>query len=129
MIGAAAAVWYFLLDDWLTGLSQTDSDNAPLASSLVSNLEIPWALDFLPDGSIVLTERPGRIRYIDFNGELQAEPLLTVSDVAASGEGGLLGIAVHPGFSQNGYIYVYLTYHDDGGLANRVVRYTCRGFP
>ena len=127
IIGSAALAWYYLLGGRLTNLPPAGSDDAPLAASLASNLEIPWALDFLPDGSIVLTERPGRIRYIDSSGELRAEPLLTVSDVAASGEGGLLGIAVHPDFSQNGYIYIYHTYQDSGRLANRVVRYAMQG--
>ncbi|OGO22321.1 MAG: hypothetical protein A2Z28_02040 [Chloroflexi bacterium RBG_16_51_9] len=111
--------------------------------TLARNLEIPWGLDFLPDGSfggvnterseraqdksIIFTERPGRIRLIDSNGALLTEPLLTVTDVAPRGEGGLLGIAVHPDFRENGFIYVYHTYQAQTGLANRVVRYRLEG--
>jgi glucose/arabinose dehydrogenase len=53
--------------------------------------------------------------------------LLTISDVAASGEGGLLGLALHPDFESNSFVYVYHTYRNGGGLANRVVRFFLAG--
>ena len=46
-----------------------ESENSPLAASLAKGLEIPWALDFLPDGSIIFTERSGRIRLIRENSQ------------------------------------------------------------
>ncbi|MBI2288209.1 MAG: PQQ-dependent sugar dehydrogenase [Chloroflexi bacterium] len=103
------------------------SSEMPLAVFLVQGLEIPWALDFLPDGSMVLTERPGRIRLIDSQEGLLAEPLLTIAEVIHRGEGGLLGIAVHPDFASNHFIYVYYTYQERDGLANRVVRFRKEG--
>lgn len=99
----------------------------PLIVPLAKHLEIPWALDFLPDGSIVFTERVGRVRLIDNQERLQAEPLLVVANVAPRGEGGLLGIAVHPNFAQNQLIYVYYTYQNGANLANKVVRFTKQG--
>ncbi len=99
------------------------SEDLPLAVSLAKKLEIPWALDFLPDGSIIFTERPGRIRLIHAQEGLLPEPLLTIDEVAHRGEGGLLGIAVHPDFTNNHFIYVYYTYQDNNNLANRVVRF------
>jgi glucose/arabinose dehydrogenase len=98
-----------------------------VAVSLAQDLEVPWALDFLPDGSIIFTERPGRIRLIDAAGRLVPEPLLSVEGTAASGEGGLLGIAVHPDFAAKPFVYVYHTYQGQGGLANRVVRFRLDG--
>lgn len=95
----------------------------PLATSVAKNLEIPWALDFLPDGSLIFTERPGRVRLIDIQEGLLSEPLLTISEVAHKGEGGLLGIARHPAFAQNHFIYVYYTYQDGERLYNRLVRF------
>jgi glucose/arabinose dehydrogenase len=98
-------------------------EDTPLAVSLAQGLEIPWALDFLPDGRIILTERPGRIRLYDPEQGLLPEPLLTITEVAHRGEGGLLGIAVHPDFTENGFVYVYHTYEEGNGLLNRVVRF------
>ena len=94
-----------------------------MATSVAKELEIPWALDFLPNGSIVFTERPGRVRFIDAQEGLLPEPLLTIDEVAHRGEGGLLGIAVHPDFAKNRFIYVYYTYQAGGNLANKVVRF------
>jgi len=108
--------------------AEPPADNAviediSLAAYLAQGLEIPWAMDFLPDGSIVFTERPGRIRLVDAREGLLPEPLLTINEVVHQGEGGLLGIVVHPDFLNNRSIYVYYTYQGPDGLANRVVRF------
>lgn len=95
----------------------------PLVTSVAKNLEIPWALDFLPDGSVIFTERAGRIRLIDPKEGLLPEPLLTIDEVAHIGEGGLLGLAVHPNFSENQFVYVYYTYQKGQDLANQVARF------
>lgn len=96
--------------------------------TLAEGLEVPWALAFLPfdsaQGKILLTERKGTVRMIDQNGRLTEEPLLRLSEVASAGEGGLLGIAVHPEFEKNSFVYLYYTYQRDGEtLFNRVVRF------
>lgn len=88
-----------------------------------TNLVIPWELVFLPDGRIFVTERPGRVRVIE-NGELRPEPVAVISDVAHSGEGGLLGMALDPDFANNHWVYLYYTYASGGALQNKVVRYT-----
>jgi glucose/arabinose dehydrogenase len=103
------------------------SEDVPLAVSLAQKLEIPWALDFLPDGSIVFTERVGRVRFIDTQEGLLPDHLLTVEETAHRGEGGLMGIAVHPDFASNRFIYLYYTYQGDENLANRVVRFSKEG--
>jgi len=102
-------------------------EDTPLAASVVKDLEIPWALDFLPDRSIVFTERPGRVRLIAAGRGLLPQPLLEIPQVAHVGEGGLLGIAVHPDFTRNQFIYVYYTYREGNTLANRLVRYWKQG--
>jgi glucose/arabinose dehydrogenase len=100
--------------------SQIASDpSAPLL--LAEGLEVPWALAILPNGDILLTERPGRVRLVTESG-LQEEPVAVLDQVEAVGEGGLLGIAIHPQFSDNSYVYLYYTYNGDKGLTNRVVR-------
>jgi glucose/arabinose dehydrogenase len=94
---------------------------------IASHLEIPWSLVFLPDSSMVFTERPGRVRLIRASGELLAQPILTISDVAVIGEGGLLGTTIHPNFASNRYIYFYYTYRSGLSSRNKVVRYTMTG--
>ncbi len=87
----------------------------------IDNLEIPWSLVFLPDGRALVSERPGRIRLIE-NGKLFPEPYMRI-DVKHIGEGGLMGLAVHPDFPQKPYIYAMYTYETrDGKIFNRVIR-------
>ncbi|MDI3539820.1 MAG: hypothetical protein PWQ52_943 [Methanolobus sp.] len=106
-------------------LSSGPAEEYPLASLVADELEIPWSLSFLPDGSsMIFTERPGRVRLIDNEEGLLANPLLTIGEVEHTGEGGLLGITVHPDFENNSFIYVYYTYREDDRLFNKVVRYT-----
>ncbi len=102
---------------------ENNFDLAPQAATLAKKLEIPWALDFLPNGGLIFTERPGRVRLIELNEGLIKSPILTINEVAAVGESGLLGIVVHPKFDENHYIYIYYTYSTEGDLANKVVRF------
>lgn len=111
-------------------LTAPSLEHPPAVSGVAQGLEIPWGLDFLPGGGIVFTERPGRVRIITPDGRLMPEPLAILPEVAPMGEGGLLGIAVHPNFSSNGFIYLYYTYRVQGGdePANKVVRYRVAGY-
>ncbi|CUU02471.1 Glucose/arabinose dehydrogenase, beta-propeller fold [Candidatus Thermokryptus mobilis] len=86
----------------------------------VQDLEIPWSLVFLPDGRALVSERPGRIRLIE-NGKLVPEPYMIIN-VKHIGEGGLMGLAVHPDFPNKPYIYAMYTYESDGKIFNRVIR-------
>lgn len=97
-----------------------------VVTSLAEGLEIPWSLVFLPDNSILLTERPGRVRLIDENG-LQPEPVFEPGDVLHIGEGGLLGIVLHPEYESNSLVYLYYTYGSGEDVMNKVVRYTYDG--
>ncbi len=72
---------------------------------ITKDLVHPWGEAFLPDGSILVTERPGRLRIIR-NGVLDPRPISGVPPVYAVGLGGLLDIALHPNFSQNHYVYL-----------------------
>jgi glucose/arabinose dehydrogenase len=116
----AAILW------WNFRANRADPDSANV-DIIADHLEIPWALDFLPDGSIVFTERPGRVRLIDVKEDLLSAPLIEIEGVASQGEGGLLGIVVHPDFEENNFIYVYYTYVEEENTRNAVVRYEKRG--
>lgn len=94
-------------------------------TTIAENLDTPWAITFLPDKNMLVTERFGRVRLIDSNGNLNTNPVAVIEDVRETGEGGLLGITVHPDFSSNNYIYLYYTYASSGNnTLNRVVRMT-----
>lgn len=91
------------------------------AQLVVSGLEVPWGLAFLPGGELLVTERPGRIRLVR-DGVLVPQPVATVP-LAPGGESGLLGIALHPRFAQNRFFFVYATVRVDGVKQNRVERW------
>ena len=93
--------------------------------TVVSGLEIPWDLAFTPDGRILITERTGRIRVVQ-DGALQETPYATI-DVFHRSEAGLMGIALHPDFTSNGYLYVCYTYREGRAIYNRIARLTDRG--
>ena len=84
------------------------------------NLEIPWSLVFLPGGRALVSERPGRIRLIR-DGRVMQKPYALL-DVAHEGEGGLMGLAPHPAFAKQPYVYAMYTCRKNGRKHNRVVR-------
>ncbi|SDL69491.1 PQQ-dependent sugar dehydrogenase [Maricaulis salignorans] len=73
--------------------------------TVAEGLEYPWSLAFLPDGRMLVTEKPGRLRVIDETG-LRAEAISGVPDVLHSGQGGLLDVVLHPDFAANQIIYL-----------------------
>ena len=99
-----------------------DTPETPLISVVARDLEIPWDLTFLPDGRLLFTERPGRVGIIDKEGNSYS--VAEIAQVKHIGEGGLLGIAVHPDFNNNKHIYCYYTYSSAGNdTLNRVARF------
>lgn len=84
------------------------------------NLEHPWGLAFLPDGRLLVTERPGRLRLVDPNGRL-SDPLTGVPAVQAKGQGGLLDVAVDPRFADNKLVYLSYAEPSDAGTAGTAV--------
>jgi len=88
----------------------------------IATLDRPWSLAFLPDGSMLVTERPGRLRIIR-NGVLDPQAIPGVPQVLTTGFDGLLDVALHPKFSENGF--VYLTYSkplEDGAVQTALFR-------
>jgi glucose/arabinose dehydrogenase len=86
-------------------------------------LDSPWGLAFLPDGSKLVTEKPGSLRRIDADGKV-SEPIAGTPDVAAGGQGGLLGLAIDPAFAENRRVYLCHSARSDGGSATAVVAAT-----
>jgi glucose/arabinose dehydrogenase len=107
-------------------LTTTSINSTQPVSVVAENLDVPWSMAFLPDGSIIFTERSGKIRLVDSQKGLLPDPLLTISDVNAQGESGLLGITLHPAFIQNHIVYIYYTYLAGTDMNNCVVSYTIK---
>ncbi len=107
------AVLIFL---WINPLSP--KANPGVQEVFAEKLQIPWEIAFLPDGDVLVTERTGVLKRIGENQENHNVP-----DVYHVGEGGLLGMALHPDFAENRYLYLYLTYQENGNILNRVDRY------
>jgi glucose/arabinose dehydrogenase len=91
--------------------------------TIAQNLDVPWAIDIAVDNRIFFTEKPGRLGMVHANGTLASEPVVNIhtEDI---GEAGLLGLALHPNFTQNHLMYVYHTYAKNGGLYNKVLMLT-----
>lgn len=96
-------------------------EKTPQAQVIATNLDTPWGIAFLPNGELLVTERQGNVKRVDQNGNVAT--VATLSQVREIGEGGLLGITLHPDFSKNNYVYLYYTYSGSGNdTLNRVVR-------
>ena len=105
-----------------TGEVFTTRDNVRFrVETVLTGLEIPWSMNFAPDGRLFITERPGRVRIVTLGGS--SELALTLDGVYAQGEAGLLGLALDPEFAQNRFVYLYYSATVPGGAVNRVVRY------
>lgn len=130
---AAISMWWF--QDNLTQKAFTPTDRTvetratmtlPTANNqdtkpieiIAENLNIPWEIAFLPSGELLVTERPGQLLKIGAD-----HTPIPINGVAHVGEGGLLGLALHPNFSDNQLLYLYLTTRTQDGLTNRVERY------
>lgn len=88
---------------------------------LVEDLDYPWSLAFLPDGAMLVTEKPGTLRLIR-DGKLDPKPIEGVPVSAERGQGGLLDVVPHPDFANNGWLYLSYSAESDGDYGTRVSR-------
>ena len=89
--------------------------------TVAAGLEHPWGMAFLPSGDVLITERPGRLRLLR-DGVLDPSPIAGVPEVYASGQGGLLDVALDPEFAANDLIYLSYSAPVAGGNSTRVLR-------
>lgn len=89
--------------------------------TVAEGLAHPWGLAFLPDGRMLVTERPGRLRIVEKDGRVSA-PLDGVPEVFARGQGGLLDVALDPKFAENRLVYLSYSEPGDGGAGTSVAR-------
>ena len=88
--------------------------------TLAEGLEHPWAMAFLPDGEVLISERPGRLRSWR-DGYLSA-PIPGLPEIHASGQGGMLDLALHPNFTENHWLYFSYAARHQGGTTTHVAR-------
>jgi glucose/arabinose dehydrogenase len=88
-------------------------------SVVATDLDIPWDIAFV-DGGMLITERSGHVQLIRDDGTRKE---ISVEGVRERGEGGLLGMTLHPNFEQNRYAYLYMSSPSGDGTTNRVIRY------
>lgn len=102
-------------------IPQNTTETKPPARDIevvAENLQIPWEIAFLASGEMLVTERPGNLLKIGKDRQI-----IKIEGVQHRGEGGLLGLTLHPKFKENQIIYLYLTTKTGDGLSNRVERY------
>lgn len=120
---ATALAATFLIVTGTRGDSATFSSSAGKldVETIATGLAYPWGLGFLPDGRMIVTEKPGRIRLVSREGQL-SPPLTGTPDVWFSGQGGLLDIAVDKSYAQNNTIYICYAERTSGGGRTTVAR-------
>jgi glucose/arabinose dehydrogenase len=98
-----------------------ETSAGPLTATVIAEgLEHPWAMGFLPDGRMLVTERSGQLRVVDQDGAVGA-PIEGVPEVVARGQGGLLDVALAPDFAESGQIYLSFSEAGEGGQGTAVL--------
>jgi aldose sugar dehydrogenase len=103
--------------------SQKQSFRVEIITDKLAN---PWGMAFLPKGDLLVTERPGSLRHITQAGKVSA-PIQGLPDVKEKGQGGLMGIALHPDFENNKLVYLSYSAKGKGGYGTEVARGSLQG--
>ena len=117
------------LDAWAqdkSALVQSEK-HAFRISSLVTGLENPWSVAFLPDGRFLITERAGRLRLVSSDFKLDPKPIDGLPEVVSHGQGGLFDVVLHPQYAQNGWIYWAYNAPGPGGWGTALARGKLQG--
>jgi glucose/arabinose dehydrogenase len=120
LIGGAVSMLGFAVS--LAVLPDTARAQEPKTETIVKGLQNPWGLAFLPDGRMLVTERPGRLRIINPRTNALSAPITGLPAVAANGQGGLLGLALDPEFASNRQVYLCFAEGREGGTGTSVFR-------
>lgn len=103
-------------------IQQTDR-HAVRVTIVTRGLEHPWSLAFLPDGRMLVTERPGRLRYVEADGALDPTPIGGLpAAVAVAGQGGLHDVVPHPDFARNRLVYIAYVGRSGRGYGTELAR-------
>lgn len=121
-IAAAAATALFVAGPAHAVDEVFETENGEIrVSTFAEGLTHPWAIAFLPDGGMLVTERRGALRHVSADGAV-SRPLSGVPRVATAGQGGLLDVALDPGFAENRLVYLSYAEAGSGGSGTAVAR-------
>lgn len=121
LVASAASVAPAAAQPTQAGDVEVETAHGPIQIETVANgLVHPWGMDFLPDGRVLVTERPGRLRIVSQDGTV-SEPLGGVPTVFNQGQGGLLDVRLHPDFPENRWVYLTFAEPGEGGAASTAV--------
>lgn len=120
-------VQYFAEPGEPTDVIQTE-EHSVFVENVVEGLGVPWGVAFLPNGSVLITERDGAVRIVE-DGVLREEPLSGAPEVVAQGQGGMFDLALHPDYEENGWIYLsFAKPGPDGGTTTSLERMRLDGY-
>ncbi|WP_345955545.1 PQQ-dependent sugar dehydrogenase [Mucilaginibacter sp. PAMB04168] len=102
------------------------TDSELTTQVLTQQLSFPWEILWGPDNMLWVTERGGKISRVN-PGNGQVSLLLDIADVKSVGEGGLLGMVLHPDFTNTPQVFVAYNYDKNGTYTEKIVRYTYNG--
>lgn len=100
-----ASIAVFVLVASTSQAATVQTKSGPVDAEPLAKFDNPWGMVFLPDGRLLVTEKPGRLRVVA-DGKLVAEPIGGVPKVAYRGQGGLLDVAIDPDFANNHFVYL-----------------------
>ena len=96
-------------------------------ATLLTGLENPWSVAFLPDGRMLITERAGRLRIVSQDFKLESKPIDGLPEVSPQGQGGLFDVVLHPQYAQNGWVYWAYNAPGAGGWGTALARGKLQG--
>ncbi len=117
---------YFPLPADISSNIITTEDQNFIVQPVLTGLSSPWGMAFLPNGSMLVTERGGTLRRI-VDGQLLGEPVGNVPEVFARGQGGLLDVVTHPNYESNGWIYLSYSEPGEDGAHTAIMRAKLEG--
>jgi glucose/arabinose dehydrogenase len=120
-VALAAAVALVLAASAAGAQTIQTQEHALRVVKIAADLEHPWGLAFLPDGRMLVTERPGRLRIVR-DGKLDPQPVSGLPRIVARGQGGLLDVALHPRYAENNLVYFSYAGPGKGGIGTEVAR-------